>query len=82
MHDQSKLRVAVVGCGMIYAEHMQAFRELADTVEVVAAVDRERRCLDMMRDRWGDAGSKAVFRLENHARRGQAGRGGRLPAEL
>ncbi len=53
MRSQSKLRVAVIGCGMIYAEHMQAFRELADKVEIVAAVDRERRCLDIMRDRWG-----------------------------
>lgn len=53
MRNQQKLRVAVIGCGMIYEEHMQAYRELAESVEIVAAVDKERRCLDVMRDQWG-----------------------------
>ncbi|MDD3154250.1 MAG: Gfo/Idh/MocA family oxidoreductase [Victivallaceae bacterium] len=51
--QNGKLRVAIVGCGMIYREHMMALRELADSVEVVAAVDKERSCLDVMRDTWG-----------------------------
>lgn len=53
MRDQRKLRVAVLGCGMIYMEHMPALRELSDRVEIVAAVDKEPHCLEAARNRWG-----------------------------
>lgn len=53
MTEKGKLRVAILGCGMIYAEHMQAFAELGDKAEVVAAVDCRRERLEIMRDRWG-----------------------------
>ncbi len=53
MPEEKKLRVAILGCGMIYAEHMQGFAELKNDVEIVAAVDKKRECLDIMRDKWG-----------------------------
>ncbi len=53
MPEHKKLRVAVIGCGMIHVEHMQGYAELKDKVEIVAAVDRKRECLEAVRDKWG-----------------------------
>ena len=53
MLEHKKLRVAVIGCGMIHVEHMQGYAELKDKVEIVAAVDRKSECLKEMHDRWG-----------------------------
>ena len=53
MPEHKKLRVAVIGCGMIHVEHMQGYAELKDKVEIVAAVDRKRECLESVRDKWG-----------------------------
>lgn len=53
MPEPRKLRVAVIGCGMIHVEHMQAYGELKDKVEIVAAVDRKRECLDFVHSKWG-----------------------------
>ena len=53
MPEQKKLRVAVLGCGMIYREHMQAFAELSDKVEIVAAVDRKEGCRNEAHRVWG-----------------------------
>lgn len=53
MPEQKKLRVAVLGCGMIYREHMQGFAELKNKVEIVAAVDRKEECRKEAHERWG-----------------------------
>jgi UDP-N-acetyl-2-amino-2-deoxyglucuronate dehydrogenase len=41
MEAQRKLRVALVGCGRISTRYQEAFKELKDEIEVVAAVDSD-----------------------------------------
>ena len=53
MSNKPKLRVAIIGCGMIYEEHMPAWRELSSKGEVVAAVDMRPGQLEAMRRDWG-----------------------------
>ncbi|MDD3887098.1 MAG: Gfo/Idh/MocA family oxidoreductase [Victivallaceae bacterium] len=52
MSSKKKMRVAVIGCGMIYEEHMEAYACLSDSVEVVAAVDIKPDRLDVMERDW------------------------------
>ncbi|MDR0933298.1 MAG: Gfo/Idh/MocA family oxidoreductase [Victivallales bacterium] len=51
-NQNKKLRVAVVGCGMIYLEHIPAFRELSDKVEIVALVDNKPEALEKAGKLW------------------------------
>ena len=53
MPEQGKLRLAVLGCGMICQEHMQGFAELKNKVEIVAAVDQKEECRTEAHERWG-----------------------------
>lgn len=43
MPEHKKLRVAVIGCGMIHVEHMQGYAELKDKVEIVCRSRPEAR---------------------------------------
>ena len=68
MPEHKKLRVAVIGCGMIHVEHMQGYAELKDKVEIVAAVDRKRECLEAVRTCCDSSGS-GLYALDNPMQR-------------
>lgn len=53
MSEQKKFKVAIVGCGMIYNEHIPALREIGDKVEIVAAVDHDPAALKKAQAKFG-----------------------------
>lgn len=67
---------------MIHVEHMQGYAELKDKVEIVAAVDRKRECLEAVRDKWGLPENAAFCGLGYHACGGAPGCRRSLFAEL